>query len=77
MIRVNYKKITFKRACGNRVTKEYLLELGGLPNGIIILEEMADFIMKNIKEHHWGYKELGESIKTIDVINYNKKLWAQ
>ncbi len=71
MIHVSKKTITFKRANGLRVTKDYLLEISELPTGDVVTEKLADFIMDELRDSYKGIITGGQFIW---IRNLNKYL---
>jgi hypoxanthine phosphoribosyltransferase len=77
MIRVTESTITFQRSSKEKVTKEYLLELGKLPTGHVINERLANWIMSELRDSYFGFNECGQFIWRNNLDKYAEKAPAK
>jgi hypoxanthine phosphoribosyltransferase len=77
MIRVTESTITFQRSSKERVTKEYLLELGKLPTGHVINERLANWIMSELRDSYFGFNACGQFIWRNNFNTFAEKVPAK
>jgi hypoxanthine phosphoribosyltransferase len=77
MIKVTASTITFQRVSKEKVTKEYLLELGKLPTGHVIDDRLADWIMNELRDSYFGFESGGQFIWRNNLDKYTEKAPAK